>query len=740
MEFDENGMRITQESGDQKGKKSPFDNPFNLADPKKFGVQLAAKISAIRNGGQSGPSTIHYATVGLAYSHLYGQDVEGTGANASYVSLSGNQGNVSQMRVPQAAAMLSKVFNLVVAGEVTWSAVATTTDVASEAQTVVAKNALAYYWKDKGTEPKAKTVGFEALAFGEGALHIPWNPNLGQPVGMDKTGRIVHAGDIDYRPVSTWNIIRDPTAKSWDSMDWIVIQEYENKYDVAAQCNTIRAKNACVKNSGILYTEECKWVPFNNQDVVGETDLIPVYYLYHKDTPSVPGGRQTKFLPNGVILSDSVLDKTYLERLPVVRIAAGSMANTAFPRTPFFASLGSQQACDSMYKDILTNNQAVSKGIIWVEDLNSSANFELTSGPQVLVGKPGTKPPIVLNLQTPNTQSFELLTSLQKQMAQILGLDSLTSGETSGAGLSGVSMVTLVQTAVQNNSQLQSSWAKFLTEIGEVTLAHIKYNMPEPRKVALAGQARKSLVTSVDLSAKAIEGVDRVRVDLASAMESTESGRNELAQMALKTGWIQTPEDFQMVQDCGRLDALTQDLSNELITINEENEALAAGKPAKAIVTEDHSLHIKKHKAILNTMAAKSDPNVVDAVLAHIDEHSNLWMTTDPQKLAIYGIKPCPPPSAPQGTPPGAPPGVQGSPPMNPNHPPGPIAGPPAPMAHPMPPMPNLATQGIPQPAGLPPNPLAKANNPPGMPSAMTAAPGQIGTLPPALTRPPPKH
>lgn len=740
MTYDnETGMKMDEvpQDNDTNVKKDPFMDPFAEPNVKKFGLKLAAEVSNIRASGMSGPSTVHYAYVELAFAHLLGMDVEGVGANAAYVSSSGQQGNISEMRVPQAAAMLDKVFNLVVAGEVTWSAVATTTDTSSEAQTIVAKNALAYYWKDKGTEPKAKLVAHDALSFGEGAMHIPWDPDLGEPIGMNKSGMAVHIGDIDYRPVSTWNIIRDPTAKSWDSMDWIIVEEYQDKYKVAAKCKTDVAKRACIKGSNINYNEECQWAPWNRNDQY-ETRLIPVFYFYHKDTASVPGGRQTKFLANGTVLSDSVLDEAYRERLPVVRMNAGNTPNTAFPYTPFFATLGMQQAADSMFRDILTNNQAISKGLVWVSSLNESPQFNLTSGPQLLVAKsPEDKPPQVLNLQTPNTESYQMINSLQKQMAQIWGLDELSRGESSGAGLSGVSMVTMVQTTVQNNSQLQANWAKFLTEVGEVTLAHIKYHMAQPRKVALAGSARKSLVTSVDLSAEAIQGVDRVRVDLASAMESTESGRFELANVALKNGWVQVPEDFQLVSDTGRLDALTQDLSNELVCVNQENDQLAKSVKPIAIATENHKLHILKHKAVLNTSAAKSNKAVVDVVLAHIEEHEALWSTTDPQKLAMMGIPPCPPPSAvSSGGAPGPMPGGAGSPPVAPNPSPGPMNGPPPPQGHPMTPPPNFAAQSGPQVAGFPKNPLAgNPKNPPGMPPALTAAPGQIGQLPPSLTK-----
>src|SRR6185369_16071408 len=126
------------------------------------------------------------------------------------------------------------------------TAVATTADYASDAEAVTAKNALQYYWADKGVSAKAKQCAFEALSFGECAMHVPWNEELGEDLApepildpatgqplLDASGqpsfRIVKTGDVDFRPVSTWDIIRDPTARSYESLPYIIIREWQNK-------------------------------------------------------------------------------------------------------------------------------------------------------------------------------------------------------------------------------------------------------------------------------------------------------------------------------------------------------------------------------------------------------------------------------------------------------------------------------------------------------------------------------
>jgi hypothetical protein len=118
-----------------------------------------------------------------------------------------------------------------------------------------------------------------------------------------------------------------------------------------------------------------------------------------------------------------------------------------------------------------------------------------------------------------------------------------------------------------------------------------------------------------------------------------------------KTSWVQTPQQLQSLLDTGRSDALTQDLSNELLLINGENEALARGEVMIVMLDDDHTLHLKLHKAVTGNLASRKDPKVVAALQAHQDAHVNVLRNTDPAVLQALGQTPL----APAGMPPGAP-------------------------------------------------------------------------------------
>lgn len=665
---------------------SPELHPYNSAG---FSQALTGKLCEMSDtGGQSSSVMgLHYSNVTISYAHQYGLDVENKGANAAIVTRSGQQGSETELRIPATAALMQKAWNIIVGPELTWSAVPTTTDFASEAKAINARNALAYLWTHEAAGAIARGSALDALFHAETVMHIPWDKSLGTDVGPvenapaegDATSppRMERSGWMRFTPIPTWDVLRDRNAKSFEEQTFRVVREWQNKHDRAAMCDTPEKAAKC---RGASSTTEIgqSWSPMGERYDSG-TDVIPVYYLYAKRTPSVLAGRMTVFLEDGTILEDGPLDKAYAEQLPVVRMSAGEYRGTPWPYSKFFACMGAGQAADALYAGLLTNATAVSGATYSVESDNvdsAAALATLSGGPQVVTRPPGSKPPELIDVPVLAPDHFKLVGQLRNETQQIIGLDNLTAGEDIGANLSGAAMVMMTSTSVQNNSQLQASWRDYVQAIGNVALKHIQFHMTEKKRIALAGNARASLVTTTELSGDSVAGIERVTVNIGSALQQTDAGKYELATTALKEGWAQTPEQFQTVLDTGRFDALTQDLSNELMLINSENEALGNGEQIPVTPYDNHVLHMKIHRAVLASLTARRQVNVLRAVKAHMDEHVAAIVaapnTMPPAILEMLGIPvlrpggPAGPPSPdmapPKELPPGAPPPGRGAP------------------------------------------------------------------------------
>lgn len=637
--------------GDKKTDCSWLSTDSAAYGDEAFGTVLSGKLRDFCQGTATGPgATLHSSNVAVAYTHLYGLDVEGVGANAAIVTRSGNQGSIAELRIPANAGLLGKAWNIVVGPELTWSSDATSTDFASEAEAVTTRNALKYYWEQEGVGAEAKAGAFEAMAMAEYAMHVPWDESLGKDAGIETIGegdaarqRIVKTGDWRYCRIPTWDIIRDPNARSWRSLNWIIVREWPDRHDMAASCKTLEQAEACKSAQSEILSQT--WMPFRNTYNPSTDDRIPVYYLYAKRTPAVPGGRQTVFLQDGTVLSDGPLDAAYVDLPPecigpVAPLRAGEYAGTPWPYSKWMATLGAGQAADALFKDLLTNATAVSGNIISVEDdaMDSAMAVAVQSGgPQVVPRPKGTQPPQVLQLQQAHPEHFKLINTLRNEPQQIMGIDNLTAGQVLGENLSGAAMALMTSTSVQNNSQWQALWTKHVQNIGNITLRHIQHHLKVPKRIALAGNARSGLVTSTVVSGTDVQGIQRVFCTIGSAMQQTDAGKYTMMETALKNGWAKTPEQAQTVMDTGRYDALTEDQSNENLLIDQENEAIGRGEVPPVMLGDDHVLHIKRHRNPTQNLSARKSPNVVKAQQAHEDWHLRILRETDPALLQIYG-------------------------------------------------------------------------------------------------------
>jgi hypothetical protein len=365
------------------------------------------------------------------------------------------------------------------------------------------------------------------------------------------------------------------------------------------------------------------------------------------------------FLENGTVLSDGPLDERYVNLTgtigAVVWTTSGSYAGTPWPYTKWFGTLGSDQARDGLRRDLLTNATATSGNVIAVPssmmDAGAAVAFE-SGGPQLIPIPEGSTGEIkVLQLQQSHPEHFKLLQTLGSEEQQIMGIDQLTGGNLDAMPASGALAALMTSTSVQNNSQEQSAFVDLATRVGNLVLRHIQ-KMPQPKRIALAGNARSALVTTTEVSGTQVAGIERVMGTMGSPMQQTDAGRYQIATEALKNKWVKTPEQFQTVLDTGRLDALTEDLSNELLLIKGENEALSRGEDVKVMLEDDHRLHLKGHPAVMASLRARQDPKVVAALQAHDDAHLRMLREADPELLKAMGQEPLAPAAPQTGTPP----------------------------------------------------------------------------------------
>jgi hypothetical protein len=587
------------------------------------------------------------------------------------------------------------------------------TDVRSTQQARLASNILDSYLNEKRMDRFFVSAAERSLIDGKGFVYITWEPSLGQPYTTKQVqgpngeaiDKIVYEGDVKIRAKSFLDVIYDVATKDWNDLNWVVVREYENKWDLAArypaQAESILKLGA---QDDLANMEAARRFSQMLTEQASE-DLVPVYHFYHKKTDAMPSGRFTVFLNGGIELYDGPnqyqdKDKSYL---PVFRITPGEEFDSAEGYSDAFDIMAPQEVINVLYSIPFSNQQAFANPLLWLPDGCEVSPSQLNGTQFTIIkgGAPGTEPK-VLNLTATPAELFKNVEMIENFMMKALGLNSAAVGDIKQDIKSGVALSRLQAMAIQYASGFQRSYANLLEDGGSFVLTLVRLFAKTQRIIALAGARNRGAMSS--FTGDDISLIDRVSVDLGNPLARTAAGRVELADKFLERGNINFKQ-YVEVLETGDLDTVYESEEAQPELIQKENELILEGKPVLAMVGDGHKAHIKEHKALiddpyLRTQAASSDPQakaIIAAALEHISEHIRLEAGgVDPKTgqyqppqdqiwFAVSGEQPPPPPPPPpqMAGPGGPPPGPQGPPP--------PDDGPQLPPPPPPPPLPPAA-------------------------------------------------
>jgi hypothetical protein len=247
-----------------------------------------------------------------------------------------------------------------------------------------------------------------------------------------------------------------------------------------------------------------------------------------------------------------------------------------------------------------------------------------------------------------------MLTGYQETLS---GISSTVRGNPEANLKSGAALALVVAQSVQFGSVLEASYSKLVEKVGELIIKHIQDFADTPRIATIVGTSKQPLLK--EFTKDDIADIRRVQVQQANAMSKTISGRLELASNVMQMPPEQARQ-YMSIVNTGQLPDEYQ-TTPPLLVIKQENERLSNGEQVQAIVLENHQEHIKIHSQVINSPEAKEDPELIRAVLEHIQQHLDLWRNADPAVLMITGQQPAPPMPMPAQV---APPQAQMEPPL----------------------------------------------------------------------------
>ena len=566
--------------------------------------------------------------------HGYGYD-----AKTDQLLPGGEQGELSQISINKYRALIRHQLALVTSERPATHVTPINTDYRSMASALVGQQALDYYMRSKNLEDVLFDATEKACWSSEGYIVLDWDTEAGDFYDKDPdSGKAIMTGDVAYRTYSADGMIRDIYA---EHPDWYITVDLVNRWEYVARFPEHREK---ILNSAKEFGGKWHYSNYFYNDQMDE-DRIAIYRFYHKKTSALPEGRFVIFT-NAVKLVDSFLP---YQEVPIYRISPARVAGTNLGYTQGFDLLGAQEAIDEMYTATVSNNLTFSRQCV-IMPRNADINHRDISDGLTVITADGEDAKQIRSLQLTNSapETYNLIDRLDNEMEAMTGINEVVRGAPGPNVRSGNAMALLSAQAIKFNSTLQRAVTQLVEATGTATLKFLQEFAEAPRFIEIVDKSERAYVR--EFSRLDLDGVSRVQVEVASALSKTQPGRVEIANNLLQNQMLKRPEQYLTVLSTGKLDPAIESEQSELMNIRAENETMARSESVPVILTDNHALHIREHRAVLDNPDARKNPQVVNTVLQHIQKHINTWSQTDPNVLMATGQQPmmAPPPPAPE--------------------------------------------------------------------------------------------
>lgn len=572
-----------------------------------------------------------------SYRSYYGGRVSsGSGSlfDSSRLAQGGKQGQKTRLKANHYRNLIRHLHQLVTQQKPNVQARASNSDYKSQAQTILGNGLIDYYWREKNVGSYVRDAVELDLLYGEAFIHAPWDPNRGEIIAVGADGMPMYEGDQAYAVLSPLDVIRDPSLKDYKSSEFVIIKSVENRWNLSAKNKGLEQE--ILASSSYDENQETSEVNFQIRasETPINTDMVTMYTMYHKKSEALPQGRMLVFLKD-LVLFDGPLP---YHAIPVFRMAAEQLFDTIYGYTVAFDLLGVQEGIDELHTALMSNNKTFGIQSLWIKDTDKLQTSTAGEGMRVFKSE---EPPTPIQLVKSAPESYSYLDKLEATGEMLSGISSTVRGAPDANLKSGNALALVVSQSIQFISSVEEAMNRLVEEIGTGLINNLRDFSKTKRVANIIGESQRPFAK--EFTSDDLDQINRVVVDQVNPLSKTVAGRSEIANNLLQQGMIRDAEQYLMVLSTGQLEPVTEGPQAEMLTIRAENEEMREGRPVIAVMTENHALHIREHKNVIGSPEAKKNPELIMAVLAHIQEHIDLARNMDPALAMILGQQPLPP-------------------------------------------------------------------------------------------------
>ena len=595
----------------------------------------------------------------------YGLPNEASPFDVTTVARMGADGELTAINLNRLHHLGQRFLTMGVSEDFGWQPVTANADTKSQEEAILASSVLEHEKRASNLDAIRHAFNELSLLDGWSFFSVRWDPAAG-PKYEELDGAAIHEGRLKVRVHEWWRVVVD-TFRHDANHDWVILTEYENRWDLAqkwASGNSPQQRDLYQRiislppeNRHVLTWQEQvrgrTWTP-------EDTPQCPVYTLFHRPTPSVPEGREVIFIADGTILFDG--PSVYGEQLPVYRVAANEIHGTPFANSVLADIVAMQHVANAMVNTGITNN--VNHGITNLA-VRSGANLNLSQigdGANVweVDGDP-SKDIVPINLVLSSPETGNLAKFLLEEMTTQVGLNNVALGRQEHQMPASLAAL-LDQKAREFAGFFVRGDRLAVTSLGTAILRCYKQFAKAPRVLeVIAGEGRRYMLK--DFVGQRLGDISRVNVSVRSGMVSTPAGQMAFAEQLVNSGVLENPNPQPLrvllgLYQRGSLDVALMGAETEDMLISRENDMISQGKPPIVRSLDNHLEHIRRHKDTIANPAIRLDEAVSSALDLHVQEHIHMLRNLDPALLQMLGQPVLPP--VPGMAPPGAPPPPEG--------------------------------------------------------------------------------
>lgn len=596
--------------------------PYFAAEPP-YSTAIASRVmERVDKWYERLPGLRAYERSRVVRQKYYNLPSEASPFDGVAISDQGAAGELSAISLNLLAVFAQRILSMTVQDDLGWQPVAANMDSASREDAAIARSVLDYERRAGRLDQKLSLLATTAFLDGDGFIAIRWDVRGGtkhDEVKDPNTGqtRTIYAGRLRATLHPWWRTPVDLFRKDPEH-DWVILVDYLNKYDLAAQFASGPGQEDL--RSRILGLKREHWRVLESQHERGaaqwideDTPLVPVYSLHHRATSAVPAGREVWVVDSQTVLYDG--PSVYGTELPAIRMAPDEWLDTPHGSTPLSNLAAPQDGLNMAMSSVLTNNANGAVTNLWVAP---DSNLKRTEFEGATLWESEVAPQAI-NTVGSSPETYKLSESFRDFMVWLAHLNPVSLGQQQHQ-MSGSLAALLDAKSREAIAPFIRSYRWAVEAVGTRIIECYKRFAKVPRSLeVIVGEDRRYMLEK--FTGERLNSISRVSVEARNSLLDTTSGKLAFVErLEAHPLFQQNPHALRIllsVYSSGHIDPLLLEPEGEDILIQSENEWMRRGESPPVRWDDDDAVHLAGHRKLVLNPKDRLD----EALMAVLEEH-----------------------------------------------------------------------------------------------------------------------